>query len=137
MQVDFLDRCHYSGLRFFGVLLFGYSLVGCASSESQPPEFVTPKPVMPSAAQSTKQRPIRIIIYFQRPTADSKQLTSAISEACNCQPVFFRRYLDDALIYEITLPQDETFVALQKQLMLSAASLGIKAVEQDRVMRIQ
>ena len=90
---------------------------------------------MPSAGQSAKQRPIRTIIYFQGPAAENKQLTSAISEACNCQPVFFRRYLDDALIYEILLPQDETFTAFEKQLMLNVVPLGIKAVEQDTIMR--
>lgn len=132
MLVIFLDRCKYGGLRVFGLLLLGYFMVGCARPVSSPPKFATPP-----SGQSAKQRPVRIIIYFQGPTTEGKQLTSAVSSACNCQPAFFRRYLDDALIYEITLPQDEALVAFKKRLMLNATPLGIKAVEEDRVMQYQ
>lgn len=83
------------------------------------------------------QLPIRAIIYFQRPTADSKQLSASISKACRCQPVFFRQYRDEALIYELVLPQGYTFSSFEKTLMQNAAQLGIKAVEQDRIMQHQ
>ena len=130
MQVIFLDRCKYGGLRVFGLLLFGYSLVGCAVPISR-------ADITPSAGQSTKQLPVRAIIYFQHPTADNRSLFNSISQACNCQPVFFRPYLDDALIYEITLSKGKTFAIFAKALMQHATQFGIKAVEQDRIMQHQ
>jgi hypothetical protein len=131
MDVFIMDSKKYGWLCGVGLLL-GYSLVGCAVPVSPPPSDITP-----SAGQSAKQLPVRAIIYFQHPTAVSKQLTSAISEACNCQPVFFRPYLDDALIYEITLSKGDTFAAFEKALMQSATQFGIRAVEQDRIMQRQ
>jgi hypothetical protein len=131
MQVIFLDRCKYGGLRVFGVLLFGYSLAGCAVPIS-PLAGITP-----SAGQGTKQLPVRAIIYFQHPTADNKSMFAAISQACNCQPAFFRPYRDDALIYEITLSKGNTFAIFAKALMQHATQFGIKAVEQDRIMQHQ
>lgn len=132
MDVIAFYRKKFSCLHGVGLLLLGCSLVGCALPGSPPPKAITP-----SAGDSAKQLPIRAIIYFQRPTADNKFLSAAISEACNCQPVFFRHYLADALIYEITLPQGETLAAFEKALMLNAVQLGIKAVEQDRIMQHQ
>jgi len=132
MRVIFLDTCKYGGRRVFGLLLLGSSLAGCALPASPPP-----KPATPSAGQSARQPPIRAIIYFRGPTVENEQLRSAISAACNCQPVFFRRYRADALIYEIALLQDETFATFTKRLMSKSVPLGIEAVEQDRIMRIQ
>ncbi len=83
------------------------------------------------------QRPVRIIISFQSPTVDNVQLSAAISGACQCQPVFFRSYLGNALIYEIALPQDHAFAAFEVELMRDAARLGIKSVEQDSIMQHQ
>jgi hypothetical protein len=80
---------------------------------------------------------VRAIIYFQRPAADNKALSDAIGEACHCLPVFFRPYGSDALIYEIALPQGQNFEVFKKALMQNAVQLGIKIVEQDRVMHIQ
>ena len=83
------------------------------------------------------QRPVRVIISFQNPTADNAQLSVAISEACHCQPVFFRSYLGNALIYEIALPPGHTYSAFEVELMRNAPKLGIKAVEQDSIMQHQ
>ena len=126
-----MNRNKYGRLYGKALLLLVFSLVGCA------PHSAAPNAITPSEGHSAKQLPIRAIIYFQRPTADSKPLFVSISEACNCQPVFFRPYLGDALIYEITLPQGETFAIFEKALMRNAIQLGIKAVEQDRIMQHQ
>lgn len=131
MQVISLDNCKYRGLRAFGVLLFGYFLLGCAVPISPRAD------ITPSAGHSTKQLPARAIIYFQHPTVDNISLFTAISQACNCQPVFFRSYLDDALIYEITLSKGNSFASFAKALMQQATQFGIKAVEQDRIMQHQ
>lgn len=79
----------------------------------------------------------RAIVYLQHSATDRDPLSFAIAEACRCQPVFFRSYPDNALIYEISLPQGLTFAAFAEALMRDAARLGIKAVEQDRVMQHQ
>lgn len=127
-----MDTNDYGCARVYGLLLLGYALAGCAFPPSAPPVHVTP-----GAAQSQMVAPVRAIIYFQGPAADSKILIAAISAACNCHPVLFRRYLDNALIYEISLSRDETFATFSQALMLHAESLRIKAVEQDRIMQIQ
>lgn len=127
-----MNRKKYGRLHSVALSLLTYSLVGCALPVSPPPKDITP-----SAGRSAMQPPIRAIIYFQRPTADNKPLAAAISEACNCQPVFFRPYLGDALIYEITLPQGDSFVAFEKALMQNAVQFGIKSVEQDSLMQHQ
>lgn len=79
----------------------------------------------------------RAIIYFQHAAMDSPQLSAAIADACHCQPVFFRPYGADALIYEVALPQGLAFAAFEKALLQNAGPLGIKAVEEDRIMRHQ
>lgn len=83
------------------------------------------------------QTPIRVIICFQYPISDSAPLSNAISETCRCQLLFLRKYSDDALIYEITPTDASSFAAVAKMLMHHADRLGIKAVEQDRLMRHQ
>lgn len=83
------------------------------------------------------QRPVRAIIHFQRPTPDTPELSTAIAAACHCQPVFFRRYLGDALIYRIVLPSETSFAAFAEILMRDAERLGIRAVEQDSIMQHQ
>lgn len=115
------------------LLLLGSLLIGCAI----PTKLAHSNAIPPNEGHNTMQLPIRAIIYFQRPTADSKQLSAAISKACRCQPVFFRQYRDEALIYELALPQGQTFVSFEKSLMQNAVQLGIKAVEQDRIMQHQ
>lgn len=81
---------------------------------------------------------IRAIIYFsQLPATDDKQLVAAISQACRCQPVFFRQFNSNAKIYEISLPQDSNFALFEKALLESGKSFGIQAVEQDVLMQHQ
>lgn len=79
----------------------------------------------------------RAIIYFQSATSDNKQIFDAISDVCHCQPVFFRPYHGNALIYEIVMPQGQTFAVFAAELMQRAADLGIKAVDEDAVMQHQ
>ena len=130
MDVLTLDRKKYIWLHCVALSLLMYSLAGCALPVTPPP-----KDVAPSAQHGAIQAPIRVILYFKRPTADNKSLSAAISEACLCQPVFFRPYLGEALIYEITLPQGAIFDSFEKTLMLNAVPFGIKAVELDELMR--
>jgi Tfp pilus assembly protein PilF len=125
-----MNRNKYGRLYGKALLLLVFSLVGCA------PHSAAPNAITPSEGHSAKQLPTRVIIYFQRPTADNKSLSAAISEACHCQPVFFRQYSNDALIYIIALQQDHTFASFEKALMLNAAQLGIKSMEQDSLQHL-
>jgi hypothetical protein len=113
------------------LLLMAFFLAGCIQHTAAADS------ISPSAGRTAMQPPVRAIIYFQRPTANNKQLTAAISEACNCQPIFLRAFLGEALIYEITLSQGETFSAFEKTLKQQAAELGIKSVEKDFVLQHQ
>jgi hypothetical protein len=104
-----------------------YSLVGCAAPVSPQPKEPPPS----SSARNVIHAQARAIITFQRPTVNSSQLSEAIAAACHCQPVFIRQYRENALMYGVVLPQDHSFSVFEKLLRLSAASLGIKAIEQD------
>jgi Tfp pilus assembly protein PilF len=132
METTNLGRKNRGALRSAILFLLGYSLAACASTVSPPPKINAPREVHSAMAQT-----IRTIIYFQRPTADNKNLSAAIANACRCQPLFVRSYDSDALIYEIVLSQGQSFDAFKKALMQNAVQLGIKIVEQDRVMHIQ
>ncbi len=111
-------------------ILFAVTLIGCAHAAKDAP------PTKGRAA--AVQPPIRVIIYFSRsPAAGGKQLVAVISEACRCHPVLFRQYGDNALIYELGLPQNNTFAAFEKALLSGGVSLGIRAVEQDVLMQHQ
>jgi hypothetical protein len=124
------DKCGW--LRGVALLLAGCALVGCALPASPEPK-VNP----PSEVRSAMQPHVRAIILFERPTSNNPQLIAAIAESCQCQPVFIRPYSNEALIYEIALPQGQTFVSFDKTLMKKAPALGIKAVEQDVLMQHQ
>jgi hypothetical protein len=119
-------RKNRGSLRSATLFLLGYSLAGCASPVSPPP-----KTNAPVEAHGTMAQTVRAIIYFQRPTANNTLLSAAISDACQCTPVFFRTFRDDALIYVITLPQGQNFAAFEKALMQKAPQLGIASIEQD------
>ena len=111
-------------------ILLAVTLNGCAHAAKDAP------PTKGRAA--AVQPPMRVIIYFSRShAADSKQLAAVISEACRCRPVFFRQYGDNALIYELGLPQNNTFSSFEKALLVGGKSLGIQAVEQDALMQHQ
>ena len=109
--------------------LAGCLLVGCvhAAKDVMPPE----------GHAAATQPPIRVVIYFKVPAAEGKQLAAAISEACSCHPVFFRRYDSNALIYEINLPPNHTFASFEKALRAGGMSQGVQAVEQDVLLRHQ
>lgn len=111
-------------------LLLIPSILGCTSSVAQSPkqEF----------RGASKALPIRVIVTFNRlPAANDQRLLPLLAEACNCTPVFFRQYLDNALIYEITLPQDMTYSNFQNILLGRAAALGVRGVEQDSLDKLQ
>lgn len=100
------------------------TLAGCSSGTP-----VT-KAVHPGDGRNAVQRPVRVIISFQKPTSDNPQLSAAIAEACRCTPVFIRPYLDSALIYQVELPQGQLFSAFEHALM-AKGTLGVRSVEQD------
>lgn len=111
-------------------MLAGSLLVGCMHSTNHYP------PAADGAADN--QQPVRVIVFFSRPpVADSLQVMTAISEACRCFPVFIRPYADNALIYEIVLPQGQSFAAFEGAVLVNGISLGVQAVEQDVQMRHQ
>ena len=132
METTNLGRKNRGALRSAILFLLGYSLAACASHVSLPPKINASSEVRSATAQI-----FRTIIYFQRPTADNKNLSAAIADACRCLPLFVRSYDSDALIYEISLSHGQSFDVFKKALMLNAVQLGIKIVEQDRVMHIQ
>jgi hypothetical protein len=127
MNIPSRDRKNCSALQFSALILLGYSLAGCASPVSPAPTVSSPREVHGVPAT------VRVIISFQRPTADNRLLFAAISDACQCTPVFFRTYGGNALIYVIALPQGQNFAAFEKALMRGAPQLGIVSIEQDSV----
>lgn len=103
------------------------ALAGCSPSRQQPP----------TEGHAAGQRPLRAIIYFQQPTADSPRLSAAVAEACRCSARYLRHYRPEALIYEVSLPPPYDFPSFDRALRKSAASWGITLVEQDKVVRPQ
>jgi hypothetical protein len=111
-------------------LLLGSLMLGCASSAAQPPKT--------ESSGVSRASPLRVIVTFNRlPAANDQRLLPLLAEACNCTPVFFRQYLDTALIYEIVLPSDMTFPVFQNILLGRTAALGVRGVEQDILMHPQ
>lgn len=108
------------------------ALAGCATQGSSAPMSVM------SIDQETHpmQLPIRVIIYFHGQASDSAPLAGAIAEACGCSPVFLRKHADDALIYQISLPQGKVLASFAERL-IEKTELGVKLVEQDRLMMHQ
>jgi hypothetical protein len=111
-------------------LLLIPSILGCTSSVAQPPKQ--------ESQGVSKASPIRVIVTFNRlPAANDQRLLPLLAESCNCTPVFFRQYLDNALIYEITLPQDMTYYHFQSILLERGAAQGVRGVEQDSLDKFQ
>lgn len=110
-------------------------LAACAprATVSPPPAQNPPQP----AAKAMPQIPMRVIVNFLQPTADNPQIQSAIALSCHCQPLFLRMDRADVLIYQITLPQGQTFADFEKSMLQQAASLQIEFIEQDIVMQTQ
>jgi hypothetical protein len=126
MKTISLGRINRGALRSAILFLLGYSIAACASPVSPPPKINAPSEVHSAPAET-----VRVIISFQRTTAHNGTLPAAISDACQCTPVFFRTFGNDALIYVIALPQGRNFAAFEKALMLNAPQLGIVSIEQD------
>jgi hypothetical protein len=120
------DRKNCRTLRLVMSLIVGYSFVGCALPVSN-----SPKVGATNEVQSGKVQTVRVIISFQRPTPDNRSLFAAISDACECTPVFFRTFGTEGLIYEITMRQGRAFADFEKQLLRKAPQLGIVSIEQD------
>ncbi len=76
-------------------------------------------------------RPVRAIITFQKPATDNPRLVAVIADACHCAPIFVRPFLGHALIYQISLPPDQTFAVFEKAMLSGGAVLGVVSVEQD------
>jgi hypothetical protein len=116
--------------RLFVSLLLISSAPGCANSVAQP--------VRQEPQRVSKASPVRVIVTFNHlPAANDQRLLPLLAEACNCTPVFFRQYLDNALIYEIVLPSDMTFSVFRNILLDRTAALGVRGVEQDILMHPQ
>ena len=112
------------------ILLAGCALMGCAHSTHSINQT-------PNLADAGKASPVRVVITFKTLVADNKALSDVISEACHCSTVFIRTYTDNVLIYEITLPKDESFAAFEKRLLELGMSWQIESVERDRRMKHQ
>lgn len=112
------------------ILLAGCALTGCAHSTHSINQT-------PNLADAGKAPPVRVILTFKALVADNKALTDVISEACHCSAGFIRAYTDNALIYEITLPKDQTFKVFEKKLLEKASSWQIESVERDGRMKHQ
>jgi hypothetical protein len=113
------------------IWVFIFLLAGCTFGNTHPQTGVT------ASSRSGLAQTFRTIIYFEQPAADSKQLFAAVSAACHCQPVFLSAYSGNSLIYEISLSQGEQFESFESMLMRDAVRLGIKLVEQDRILQPQ
>ncbi|HUX90855.1 MAG TPA: outer membrane beta-barrel protein [Gallionellaceae bacterium] len=101
------------------------------------PRAIKSKSAIPAAAQ-TEPTTIRVIVYLKQSAASGRlQLTAAIAEACQCQPVFVRLSASDAAIYQIDLAPGQTFSSFAGALLPGDAALGIRLVEQDRLKQIQ
>jgi hypothetical protein len=91
-----------------------------------------------SAEQHVRaQSPMRVLVYFNQATVATPKLSAAIAEACRCQPHYLQQYRPDTLIYEVSLPQGYEFASFADALMKKGAQLGLRLLEQDRVMQHQ
>lgn len=105
--------------------------------DSLRPRATKNKSAIPAAPQ-TEPTTIRVIVYLkQPPAAGGPQLTAAIAEACQCQPIFVRLFSSNAVIYQVNLAPGQTFSSFASALLPGNASLGIRLVEQDSLKRHQ
>lgn len=91
---------------------------GCASSQ-------------PSNIVSRDLTRILLIFSSAAPAPDNANLTALLAGACNCSPHFIRRYLNNGLIYQVTLADDQTFTSFSHTLLAKGYELGLQSVEQD------
>lgn len=132
MKPATIKRKKYSVLQFATLLLFGYSLAGCAGTDSPSPESSTSSEIRGALTHT-----IRIVIHLEETASDNKPLSTAISDACRCLPIFFRTIGTHGLIYSVTLSQEMDYSAFERELMLKAPQLGIVTIEQDTIEQFQ
>lgn len=98
------------------------SASGCASSQP---------------ARNASADLMRVILIFNStaPAPDEANITALLTEACNCAPHFIRRYLNNGLIYQVTLANDQTFAAFSHSLLAKGLTSGLQSVEQDTLQR--
>lgn len=72
--------------------------------------------------------PMKVIVFLRQDAPQDKQaITSAVSEACQCDASFVDMYTKKAPLYRIQLPPGHNFDTFQKALLVSNPGLGIKA----------
>ena len=88
-------------------------------------------------ARNATSFPVRIILIFNStaPAPDDADITALLTQACNCAPHFIRRYLNNGLIYQVTLASDQTFTAFSHSLLAKGLTSGLQSVEQDTLQR--
>lgn len=114
-------RCsNISYIALTSLLLLAAS--GCASSQ-------------PARNASTDL--VRVILIFNStaPAPNDANITALLTEACNCAPHFIRHYLNNGLIYQVTLANDQTFTAFSHSLLAKGLTSGLQSVEQDTLQR--
>lgn len=116
------------------ILLAGCLLTGCVQAGKNSAATVK---YSDNGAASMKTSIRAIISFSQYPPADNKQFVATLSQACQCEPVFVRQYGNNALIYEINLPQHINFNAFEKSLLAAGKSHGVQSIEQDALMQHQ
>lgn len=105
--------------------------------DSLRPGATKSKPAIRNAS-NTEATAMRVIVYLKQPADRGRQqLTAAIAEACQCQPIFVRLHASDAVIYQIYLAPGQTFSTFASALLPGDTSLGIKLVEQDSLKQNQ
>lgn len=84
-------------------------------------------------ARGTSAEYVRVILIFNAtaPAPDDSNLTALLAEACNCAPRFIRRYLNNGLIYQVSLNNDQTFTSFSHSLLAKGLASGIQSVEHD------
>ena len=96
-------------------------MLGCAHSSAQ------------QTADAIPLVKVRVILTFNftPPQDGDAQLNALLSATCHCQPLYIRPYLNNASIYQITLPDEQSFASFASEMMARGATQGICGVEQD------
>lgn len=91
----------------------------------------------PQPARNASTVPVRVVLIFNStaPAPDDANITVLLTEACNCAPHFIRRYLNNGLIYQVSLAEDQTFTAFSHALLAKGMTSGLQSVEQDTLQR--
>lgn len=126
-------RATWSGISMSSMGMLGtvfLILAGCANSVAG-----SSSPADPSRVQ---RQTFRVIATFDPvPVAGDGRAMSLVTELCSCAPVFIRQYLGNAMIYEVSLPPEMSYDVFARTLLEKGSVLGIRAVEQDSVQRLE